>query len=126
VPDEALIPLGGTEWRLVELGGPPVELDEGGRLPYLVLDLEESRVAGSGGVNRFMGTFSLAEDELQFGPLATTMMAGPEAAMARERAFLDALAAVTGYRLEGRSLTLVAGEGSVARFETLGELADPT
>ncbi len=35
-----------------------------------------------------MGTFALSESELRFGPLATTMMAGPEPAMRRERTFL--------------------------------------
>jgi heat shock protein HslJ len=53
-----------------------------------------------------MGTFALAADELRFGPLATTLMAGPEDEMQREREFLDALARVTGYVLDGRSLTL--------------------
>ena len=114
--EREVISLGETEWTLVELVGVPVEVGDGERVPHLVLDLEESRVAGSGGVNRLMGTFSLAEDELRFGPLATTMMAGPERAMARERAFLDALAGVTDYRLEGRSLTLLAGDTRVARF----------
>jgi copper homeostasis protein (lipoprotein) len=111
------IPLSYTEWRLVELDGVPVELDEDERVPHLVLDLEESRVAGSGGVNRIMGTFSLAEDELVFGPLATTLMAGPEEAMQRERAFLDALARVTSYRLDGRSLRLLADDATVAMLE---------
>ncbi len=109
------VPLGYTEWHLVELGGVAVEAD-GERRPRLVLDLEEARVAGSGGVNRIMGTFALAEDELRFGPLATTLMAGPEEAMVRERAFLDTLETVTSYDLDGTSLTLLAGEQRVARF----------
>ncbi len=117
MPDEP-VPLSYTEWRLVELGGVPVEPGEGERGAHLVLDLEESRVAGSGGVNRIMGTFVLAEDELRFGPLATTMMAGPDEAMARERAFLDALATVTSYELDGGSLTLLAGDEPVARLVT--------
>jgi copper homeostasis protein (lipoprotein) len=115
VSDEP-VPLSYTEWRLLELDGAPVETVEGGRAPHLVLDLEESRVAGSGGVNRIMGTFVLAEGELSFGPLATTMMAGPEEAMQCERAFLDALARVTSYELEGSTLTLLAGDEPVARF----------
>ena len=109
-------PLGHTEWMLVELGGEPVELVGDGPRPGIVLDLEESHVSGSGGVNRLMGTFALAEDELRFGPLATTMMAGPEAVMARERSFLDALARVTTYRLERNELTLLADDEPVARF----------
>ncbi len=106
-----------TEWTLVELEGEPVEVGpvEQGP-PSLVLDLEESRVSGSGGVNRLMGTFVLSEDELRFGPLATTMMAGPEEAMRREREFLAALERVTSYELDGRKLTLLADDESVVRL----------
>ncbi len=110
------IPLAYTEWRLVELVGKSLEPSGDGREPSLVFDLEESRVSGSAGVNRLMGTFVLAEGELRFGPLATTLMAGPEDAMEREHAFLDALARVDGYALDGRSLDLLAGEEIVVRL----------
>ncbi|HSJ94590.1 MAG TPA: META domain-containing protein, partial [Gaiellaceae bacterium] len=56
-PDAAPPPLGGTRWVLVELEGVPVELEEGAREPYLEFDLEESQLAGSGGVNRLVGSF---------------------------------------------------------------------
>ena len=105
-----------TEWMLVELGGTPVEVEPDERLPHLVLDLEEAHVSGSGGVNRFTGTFALSEVELRFGPLATTRMAGPEPAMQRERAFLDALGRVTSYSLDGRMLTFLAADQAVARL----------
>ena len=105
-----------TEWTLVELGGAPVEVGPDEHPLQLVLDLEEAHVSGSGGVNRIMGTFALNESELRFGPLATTMMAGPEPAMRRERTFLDALGRVTSYSLDGRTLTLLAGDQAVARL----------
>ena len=67
-----------TQWTLVELDGKPVEIAADQLAPSLVLDLEEARVTGSGGVNRLTGQFALSGDELRFGPLATTRMAGPE------------------------------------------------
>jgi len=105
-----------TEWTLVELDGEAVEVGEGEFAPSLVLDLEESRVAGSGGVNRLMGSFALSEDELRFGQLATTRMAGPENAMQLERDFLAALERVTSYELAGRLLTLLADDDVAARL----------
>ena len=81
-----------------------------------MLDLEEARVAGSGGVNRLSGHFVLSEDELRFGRLATTRMAGPENAMRREDAFLAALERVTAYELDCRTLTLLADEDAVVRL----------
>ncbi len=81
-----------------------------------MLDLEEARVTGSGGVNRLTGHFALSGDELRFGPLATTRMAGPENAMQRETAFLAALERVTSYALDGRTLTLLADDDAVVRL----------
>jgi heat shock protein HslJ len=115
VADET-VPLAYTEWTLVELDGEPVVEDGDARRPSLVLDLEESRASGSSGVNRLAGTLALNEDELRFGPLMTTRMAGPEDAMERERAFLEALGRVTSFELDGRTLTLFADEEPVARF----------
>jgi heat shock protein HslJ len=104
------VPLAYTEWTLVELEGASVEVGTDERAPGLAFDLEEARVTGSGGVNRLTASFALSEDELRFGPLATTRMAGPEEAMRREQAFLDALARVTSYELDGRTLTLLADD----------------
>ena len=105
-----------TAWTLVELDGKPVEIAADELAPSLVLDLEEARVTGSGGVNRLMGQFTLSGDELRFGPLATTRMAGPDEAMQREAALLAALARVTSYALDGRTLTLLAGADAVVRL----------
>ena len=115
MPDDT-VTLAYTEWALVELDGAPVEIGADEIAPTLVLDLEESRVSGSGGCNRLSGAFALSEDELRFGPLLTTRMACPEPAMARERSFLAALEAVTAYELDGRTLTLLANEEAVARL----------
>jgi copper homeostasis protein (lipoprotein) len=108
--------LGGVEWTLVELDGTPLDLAGDERGPSLLLDLEESSVTGSGGCNRVVGSFALAEDELRFGALATTRMACSEAVMKREQDFLAALARVTAYGLEEQSLVLLAGDEVVARL----------
>jgi len=115
VTDES-VTLAYTEWRLVELDGDAVEIGQEELAPHLVLDLEEARVAGSGGVNRLSGHFVLSEDELRFGRLATTRMAGPENATRREDAFLAALERVTAYELDCRTLTLLADEDAVVRL----------
>ena len=50
----------------------------------LSLEFVHHRVAGSGGINRFMGPVT---NDLTFGPLATTMMAGPTDHMSQERIY---------------------------------------
>jgi heat shock protein HslJ len=116
-PFGALPSLGGTRWLLTELGGELVPPGKGERAAHIVLDLEDSAVSGSGGCNRLMGGFELDGGSLVFGPVATTMMHCGDAAMARERAFLDALGATQGYAIDGSTLTLLDGERILARLE---------
>jgi heat shock protein HslJ len=108
--------LEGTRWTLVELGELRVEPSESGRDPHLVLDPRERRLSGSGGCNRLLGSYDVDGDRLTFGPVATTMMACPEALMRRERAFLQALEATTAWRIDGETLELLAGDEVVARL----------
>ncbi|MFO7571732.1 MAG: META domain-containing protein [Gaiellaceae bacterium] len=109
--------LGGTRWLLSELGGEHVPPGDENRAPHLVLDLEDSRLAGSGGCNRLMGSFELDGEALRFGPVATTMLHCGDEVMALERAFLDALEATQAYGVDGSTLELLDGDRVLARFE---------
>ncbi len=76
-------------------------------LPGTVLSLEfvHGRVAGSGGINRFTGAVT---NDPMFGPLATTMMAGPTDHMSQERIYLDHLGSVDSYEVDASELRLIA------------------
>lgn len=119
--DGARPPLVGTHWRLVELDGVALEVGEDESAPSLVLDGESSRLSGSGGCNRLAGSYEVGDDGVHFGPIASTRMACSEPVMARESAFLTALAAVTGHRLEESSLVLLDGDRVVARLTTVAD-----
>ncbi len=56
----------------------------------MTIEIEEDRVSGSSGVNRYYGTL----EGSGFGPLANTLMAGPEDHMMQEVMFLELLAGV--------------------------------
>src|SRR5664279_340059 len=52
-------------------------------------DFSNGRVSGSAGVNTYSGTYEAGgSGSLQIGPLVSTQMAGPPAAMAAETAYL--------------------------------------
>ena len=72
----------------------------------------EGRVSGSGGCNRFTGGYTLDGAALRFGQMASTQMACIPAAMDQERRFFEALAAVTGWRLENGLLHLTGAGGA--------------
>jgi heat shock protein HslJ len=52
---------------------------------------EGGRVSGSSGINTYTASYELSGADLTIGPAATTMMAGPEALMELEQAYLAAL-----------------------------------
>jgi heat shock protein HslJ len=81
------------------------------------------RVFGSGACNRYNGGVELTGETLGFGAIASTMMACPDALMAQERRFFDALAGVTGFDIdETGTLVLRGAEGPLvtARAATDG------
>lgn len=100
-----------TYWKLTEIDGRPVAVTEGMREPNLVLQGQESRFAGSGGVNRLMGGYTLDGGALSFSEAASTMMAGPPEAMAQEQTIIAALPRVRGYAIAGDRLTLFDSAG---------------
>jgi heat shock protein HslJ len=109
--------LGGMTWTLTELGGQPVPVASGAPAASLRFDVAQKRVSGSTGCNNLSGTYTANEAALHFAPLATTRMACLDPTrQARETAFLAALERVTGYRIDGPTLTLYAAEAPLTVF----------
>jgi heat shock protein HslJ len=77
--------------------------------PWIVLEPGSKRVSGSGGCNRISGTYETGAGTLRFSPMISTKMACPS--MDTETAFLRALNGTRRYRIEGRILELMDGEG---------------
>ncbi len=106
----------GTSWRLAR----GVAVPDGSTITARFVD---GTVSGHAAVNRYRATYELSGGRLRIGPAATTRMAGPDAAMAAEAAYLTLLGAVAGQRLEdgGRALALLDASGD----EILGFSAGP-
>lgn len=100
-----------TYWKLTAVNGQPIVVTDGMREPNLVLQSQESRFAGSGGVNRLMGGYTLDGGSLTFSNAASTMMAGPPEEMAQEQAIAQALPNVRGFAITGDQLTLLGDAG---------------
>lgn len=113
-------PLVNTYWKLVELRGQPVVGAEKQREAHVVLRVGEPPTAGgSGGCNRFTGSYRVEGDSIAFGQLAATMMACPQG-METEQQFLKALGEATAWKVTGQQLELRDGAGAViARFEAV-------
>lgn len=117
---QAEVPLVLTHWRLTEIEeetvAPPAR---GGAIPYLVLQADEARAAGSGGCNRFFADYVVQGDRLRFGRVdsgITLCLPGSAA----ETRFFDALSRVVGFWQEGTQLLLQGGDGrTLLRFKAV-------
>jgi len=71
------------------------------------VEFKDGNVSGSSGCNTYSGAFQQDGQKLSFGTLASTLMAcADEGVMKQETAYLNALAKVTHYSIEGNKLTL--------------------
>lgn len=109
-------PLVGTRWLLVEIDGQPAGSGADGRPADFQLD-ETGQVAGYGGCNRFGGGVTVADEQLVFGPMRSTMMACAEGDSV-ERAYLSKLVGPVRYSINGAELVFYGGDDSrpVLRF----------
>lgn len=99
-----------TYWKvlLIDQVAPVVPATQ--REIHLVLQ-DDGIARGHAGCNRFRGSFSQPAAGLSFGGLISTRMACAEG-MDQEQRFLQALAATTGFQLEGDTLALIDAEGT--------------
>ena len=99
-----------------KLAGGEWVLDGGGSKPA-VLRFEAGRVSGTGGCNRFGGSYESIGDKLSFSPLAATRMACEPEVMQAEQDFFAMLDRVRAMTLEGDALELRDESGAtLARF----------
>ena len=118
-PPMADAPLENTYWKLVGLHGTTIAVAEKQREPHLILHPDGRRLTGSGGCNRLVGSYALEGPKLSFGRAAGTLLACPQG-MEQERAFLDVLARVQGFKTSGQQLELLDAQGAqLARLEAV-------
>lgn len=104
-------PLVGTSWVLT--GGLSTDVAASG----IILHFADVDVSGNSGVNTYFGGYTSTTDgALAFDPLASTMMAGDEAAMALETEYLGALQSTFGYTIADGMLTVFGAADQVLTY----------
>jgi heat shock protein HslJ len=103
----------GVDWQLLAYAGDDGDLRDVPAGIAASARFEDGRVSGSGGCNRFSGGWTGPVDALAIGPLAATMMACEEEAMAVEGAVLRRLGEVARALVTNDRLDLLAGDSRV-------------
>jgi heat shock protein HslJ len=97
--------LTGTYWRLIELDGIALALEENQAAPYLIFDPDKS-MTGFGGCNDIAGSFLVQGDVFLINRAGGARIACP-GGMEVENALLEALDSTEVYRIEGDVFELV-------------------
>ncbi len=111
------LPLAGTEWKLTHF----TESDAVTETATVVLEkhpitlkIEEGKVAGSGGCNRYFGGVTFPKDgELKFGAIGATKRACIGPGMPQESKYFTTLAKMTKYRVNESVLTMENADGTL-------------
>lgn len=76
------------------------------------------RMSGFAAVNSYTGPYEAGDDgTFKAGPLATTMIAGPEAESAAEAAYLELLEAAETYEVTDGTLILTTADGKTLEYK---------
>jgi len=108
-PQEAIPELAGTQWELVALDGDP--LAEGSRI---TMALDEGRLSGFGGCNRYGATYALGRDgdlEIVEPMHHAALCTQPAGVMEQEDAYIRALCAASALRIVGDRLEISDATG---------------
>jgi heat shock protein HslJ len=101
------------DWKLLKIGDKEVPKTVEATLSVTA----EGKVSGSTGVNRYSG--QLAKEKKLFGPLISTLSAGPKEAMEVEAGLTKALEEATRFTVKDKTLTLFAGDTPRLLFEKI-------
>lgn len=70
-------------------------------------------------VNRYFGTYTIDGNKLTFGPMASTMMMGPEPLMQAEYQYLQDLPKTVSYEATSNGLTLNLSDNRQLKFKKI-------
>jgi len=110
----------GHEWRLIEVGGPPVSPLPGERQPFILFDALKKQATGFAGCNSFFGSYELAGPSLRFGPVGATRMFCEGEPGEVELRLMEVLEKTRSWEIRDGVLLLKNGE-VLARFTIAGK-----
>jgi heat shock protein HslJ len=104
-------PLNSTNWVLISMGDPksPQPVPAGSMITAVFAS--DGTLSGSGGCNQYNSTYTLQDDQMTIGPVASTQMACATG-MDAEQAYFQALGTVQKYNILNQRLTLTYNQGA--------------
>jgi heat shock protein HslJ len=106
--------LGGTSWVLVSYGKAGEQTPSAADIHTSLIFALDGQVSGNLGCNGFSGKYELNGDKLVFDPMASTLMACPEAQMTQEGIAFQVMTGTAQFVVEGNSLKIYDASGTIS------------
>ena len=124
--EEAKMELAGSAWTLIgfetDRGVVRAAKEAPATLTFAAAGEQAGRLSGSGGCNRYFGSYTLTADRLQIGSMASTRMMCDPVRMEQEDRFFQALLTAERCELSQGELLIVYAGGTL-RFAVTNALA---
>ena len=118
--EEATRELAGSAWTLIsfetDTGVIAAAQEAPATLVFSAAGEQDSRLSGSGGCNRYTGSYTLTGDRLRLGPLASTRMMCDAVRMEQEDRFFQALSTAERCEISRQGELLIVYTGGTLRF----------
>jgi heat shock protein HslJ len=98
--------LPGTSWTLVSYGSAGSQTPAASGINTSLVFGTDGQVSGSLGCNSFSGSYEIKDGKIVFGPLASTLMACPDAQMTQEGIAFQVLTGSVRFEVSGSTLTV--------------------
>jgi heat shock protein HslJ len=105
-------PLEATSWALTESSLSSQDLGS----MAITADFFTDQMSGRAPVNSYFTDYTVEGEEIEFGPIGSTMMAGDEKLMTAEAAYFELLGTVTTFTVTTDTLTLKAEDQEVLTY----------
>ncbi len=113
-------PLEGTQWELMTYNNGNNALVSVNPDSRITAFFENGKLNGSAGCNNYSGGYEIEGNNIEIGPLASTMMMCPDPGiMDQEQLYLAALGSAASYKILANRLELLNGEGATAAIYTV-------
>jgi heat shock protein HslJ len=111
-PDPVSLP--GSSWKLVSYGPAGNQTPAAAGVATSLVFGTDGQVSGNLGCNSFSGSYEVKDGNLAFGPLASTLMACPDAQMTQEGSAYQVLTGSVRFELTGTALTIHDASGEIS------------
>ena len=107
-----------TSWKLTDISGEKIITKNinGKETGIITLDIADDRISGSGGVNKYFGSYTVDDGIIKMSNVGSTKMMGPEDLMKVEEKYFSILQDITNVELKDENTLILKTDSDTLIF----------